>query len=259
IGYSTSSTSIFPSVVFGARAFNQVGGLSEGEATIFNGIGAQQASGNRWGDYSSLSVDPVDECTFYYVNEYYPAGLTQFNWHTRVGKFKFDSCTPPARGKITGKVTDCLTGLPIVGAVITSSDGRSAATGSDGRYTINAPPGSYTVSASDPFRNCDPAASQSASVAEGGTATADFCLTGDSKLNLGHVTIDDSLGNNNGIVNRDECIKLTIGISNDGCIADSNISAVLSTTTPGVTVNQALSAYPDMIVNTNGTNVTPYA
>jgi hypothetical protein len=259
IGYSTSSTSVFPSVAFGARAFNQVGGLSEGEATIFNGIGAQQASGNRWGDYSSLSVDPVDECTFYYVNEYYPAGLTQFNWHTRVGKFKLDTCTPPVRGQITGKVTDCLTGLPIVGAVIMSSDGRSAATGSDGRYTINTPPGSYTVAASDPFRNCNPAASKNVSVSAGGTATADFCLTGDSKLNLGPVTIDDSLGNHNGIVNRDECIKLTINISNDGCIADSNISAVLSTTTPGVSVNQALSAYPNMKVNENGNNLTPYA
>src|SRR4029453_2083026 len=84
-------------------------------------------------------------------------------------------------------------------------------------------------------------------------------LTGDSKLNLGPVAIDDSLGNDNGIVNRDECIKLTIGISNDGRIADSNISAVLSTSTPGVTVNQALSAYPNLIVNTSGNNVTPYA
>ena len=259
IGYSTSSTTVFPSVVFGARAFNQIGGLSEGEATIFPGQGSQQASGNRWGDYSSLSVDPVDECTFYYVNEYYPTGLTPFNWHTRVGKFKLDSCTPPTKGQITGKVTDCVTGLPIVGAVVTSSDGRSGATGTDGRYTINAPPGSYTVAASDPFRNCNPAAPKNVNVADGGTATADFCLTGDAKLNLGPVTIDDSLGNNNGIVNRDECIKLTIGISNDGCIADSHISAVLSTTTPGVTVNQALSAYPNMAVNTNGTNVTPYA
>ncbi len=259
IGYSTSSTSVFPSVAFAARAFNQVGGLSEGEATIFNGFGSQQASGNRWGDYSSLSVDPVDECTFYYVNEYYPAGLTQFNWHTRVGKFKFDTCTSPAKGKITGKVTDCLTGLPIVGAVVTASDGHSAATGADGRYTINVPPGGYTVAASDPFRNCDPAAPKNVSVTNGGTATADFCLTGDAKLNLGPVTIDDSGGNGNGIINRNECIKLTIGISNDGCIADSNISAVLSTTTPGVTVTQALSAYPDLLVNTSGNNVTPFA
>ena len=259
VGYSTSSTTVNPSINFGARSFDQVGGLDQGEATIFSGFGQQQASGNRWGDYSGLEVDPSDECTFWYVNEYYPAGLTQFNWHTRVGKFKFDGCTPPARGAITGKVTYCSTGAPVVGAIVQSSDGHSAATGADGTYTIMVPPGSYTVAASASIRNCNPAASQNVSVSDGGSATANFCLTGDSKLDLGPVAIDDSLGNGNGIINRDECIKLTVGIDNDGCIADSGISATLSTSTPGVTVNQALSAFPDMAINGSGNNVTPYA
>ena len=262
VGYSTSNLSTFPSVAFAARAFDQTGGLNEGEATIFSGLGSQALSGNRWGDYSSLQVDPVDECTFWYVNEYYPAGdrvTNQFNWHTRVGKFKFDGCTPPPSGKIQGRVTDCVTGLPIVGAIVQSSDGRSAATGADGTYSILTPPGSYTVGASDSFRNCNPSATQNVNVSNGGTATANFCLTGNSKLNLGTVAFDDSLGNDNDVINRDECIKLTIGISNDGCIADSNISATLSTATPGVDVNQALSAYPNLAVNTSGNNATPYA
>jgi hypothetical protein len=261
VGYSTSSASAgeYPSVAFAARAFNETGGLLQGEAKIFQGLGSQQASGNRWGDYSSLALDPVDECTFWYVNEYYPAGLTQFNWHTRVGAFKFDGCTPPSRGKITGKIIDCVTGLPIVGAVVQVSDGRSGATGADGTYSIPVPPGSYTIVASDPFRNCNPAAGQPVSVSDGGTATADFCLTGNSKINLGTVTLDDTLGNNNHIVNRDECVKVNLSVSNDGCIADSNISGTLSTSTPGVTVNQALSAFPSLAVDTSGNNATPYA
>jgi hypothetical protein len=261
VGYSTSSASAgeYPSVAFAARLFNETGGLLQGEAKIFQGLGSQQASGNRWGDYSSLALDPVDECTFWYVNEYYPTGLTQFNWHTRVGTFKFDSCTPPSRGKITGKITDCVTGLPIVGAVVQVSDGRSGATGADGTYSIPVPPGSYTVIASDPFRNCNPTAGQPVSVSDGGTATADFCLTGNSKINLGAVTIDDSLGNNNDIVNRDECVKVNLSVSNDGCIADSNISGTLSTSTPGVTINQALSAFPNLAIDTSGDNATPYA
>ena len=262
VGYSTSSTSVFPSVNFGARAFNETGGLLQGEATIFSGLGSQFASGNRWGDYSSLQLDPVDECTFWYVNEYYPVGnsiTNQFNWHTRVGTFKFDGCTPPARGTIQGKVTYCSTGAPVVGALVQTADGFSAATGPDGTYTIFVPPGSYTVSASDSFRNCNTAASQNVNVSNGGTATADFCLTGNAKLDLGTVKIDDSLGNNNLIVNRDECVKLTIGISNDGCLADTNIKATLSTATPGVTINQALSAYPGLVINASGNNVTPYA
>jgi len=113
VGFSISSTTVNPSINFGARSFDQVGGLDQGETTIFSGFGEQQASGNRWGDYSGLEVDPADECTFWYVDEYYPAGLTQFNWHTRVGNFKFDGCTPPARGAITGKVTYCSTGAPV--------------------------------------------------------------------------------------------------------------------------------------------------
>ncbi|HEX7253774.1 MAG TPA: carboxypeptidase-like regulatory domain-containing protein, partial [Thermoanaerobaculia bacterium] len=262
VGYSTSSPTVFPSVNFAGRAFNETGGLLQGEGTIFAGSGSQIGSGNRWGDYSALQLDPTDECTFFYVNEYYPPGdrnTNQFNFHTRVGSFRFASCTPPARGMIQGKVTDCVTGLPIVGALVTASDGHSDATAADGTYSISVPPGSYTVAASDSFRNCNPSGSQSVSVSDGGTATANFCLTGNSKLDLGAVTIDDSLGNNNGIVNRDECVKLTIGISNDGCIADSNISATLTTSTPGVSINQALSAYPDLVVNTSGTNITPYA
>src|SRR5262249_17710628 len=90
VGYSSPSTPVPPTVSFGARAFDDLGGLNEGEATIFAGIGMQQASGNRWGDYSALQLDPSDECTFFYVNEYYPDTLSQFNWHTRVGTFKFD-------------------------------------------------------------------------------------------------------------------------------------------------------------------------
>ena len=123
----SASTSVFPSVSFAGRAFTETGGLLQGEGTIFPGLGSQQASGNRWGDYSSLQLDPVDDCTFWYVNEYYPVGLSQFNWHTRVGNFKFAGCTPPARGTIHGKVTDCATGLPIVGALVQASDGHSIA------------------------------------------------------------------------------------------------------------------------------------
>ena len=62
----------------------------------------------RWGDYSSMTVDPSDDCTFWYVGEYL-ADNGQFNWHTRVGHFKFPNCgtndftirvTPPAGGTI---------------------------------------------------------------------------------------------------------------------------------------------------------------
>jgi hypothetical protein len=65
-----------------------------------DGGGSQIEGGNRWGDYSSMSVDPVDQCTFYYTNEYYTATVQGGRWNTRIGSFKFPTCesatpTPP--------------------------------------------------------------------------------------------------------------------------------------------------------------------
>ena len=47
--------------------------MTLGEGTIINGTGVQTTTNSRWGDYTSMNVDPVDDCTFWYVNEYYTA------------------------------------------------------------------------------------------------------------------------------------------------------------------------------------------
>ena len=66
--------------------------LAQGEETLFAGAGSQVGTQNRWGDYSDLSIDPVDDCTFWFTTEYYPAGVSSFNWRTRIGNFRFPSC-----------------------------------------------------------------------------------------------------------------------------------------------------------------------
>ena len=45
--------------------------MTLGEGTIINGSGVQTTTNSRWGDYTAMTVDPVDDCTFWYVNEYY--------------------------------------------------------------------------------------------------------------------------------------------------------------------------------------------
>jgi hypothetical protein len=45
----------------------------------------------RWGDYSAMSVDPTDDCTFWYTSMYYP--VSGLNWVTRIGSFKFSTCS----------------------------------------------------------------------------------------------------------------------------------------------------------------------
>ena len=90
IGYATSSTSMFPGIRYAGRlAADPLNDLSQGEAVMFNGTASQTS--NRWGDYSMTTVDPADGATFWHANEYY-ATTGSFNWHTRIGSFKFDSC-----------------------------------------------------------------------------------------------------------------------------------------------------------------------
>ena len=78
VGYSTSSTSVFPSISYAGRLLTDPPGtLAQGEATMFAGTGVQLGTSNRWGDYTNMSLDPADDATFWYTNQYYntsPAG-----------------------------------------------------------------------------------------------------------------------------------------------------------------------------------------
>jgi len=91
IGYSVSSTSVYPSVRYTGRQAADAPGTLGAEASIHGGTGSQGRSLNRWGDYSSLSVDPVDGCTMWYTTEYLKTDGT-FNWSTRIGTIKFPNC-----------------------------------------------------------------------------------------------------------------------------------------------------------------------
>jgi subtilisin-like proprotein convertase family protein len=95
LGFSVSSATISPSVRYTGRlATDPLGTMGQGEATIVSGAGAQTGGLTRWGDYSSLTLDPVDDCTFWYTQEYIGANGS-FNWRTRVGSFKFNNCGAP--------------------------------------------------------------------------------------------------------------------------------------------------------------------
>jgi hypothetical protein len=93
VGYSASSSSNFPAVRYTGRVPSDPAGTMESENSIIEGTGSQTtgSAASRWGDYSSMSVDPADDCTFWYTNEYLTTNGT-FNWNTRIGSFKFTSC-----------------------------------------------------------------------------------------------------------------------------------------------------------------------
>jgi hypothetical protein len=89
VGYSVSSGSMYPAIRFTGRVPGDTLGTLEGESSIFEGSGST-TSQSRWGDYTSMSLDPVDDCTFWYTNEYLQT-LTN-RWNTRIASFKFPGC-----------------------------------------------------------------------------------------------------------------------------------------------------------------------
>jgi hypothetical protein len=109
LGYSVSNgTDVYPGIRYTARmAGDPLGQMNLFEGIIMNGSGVQTTANSRWGDYTSMNVDPVDDCTFWYVNEYYevsglplplpppplpPPGTTA-PWQTRIASFQLPGCT----------------------------------------------------------------------------------------------------------------------------------------------------------------------
>jgi hypothetical protein len=96
VGYSVSSSSVDPSVRFAARLATDPVSTLGAEVSAVAGGGVQNGSTSngpltRWGDYSAMTVDPVDDCTFWYTQEYMKT-TGSFNWNTRIASFKFPSC-----------------------------------------------------------------------------------------------------------------------------------------------------------------------
>ena len=93
LGYSKSSSSLYPAIVATGRlSTDAANAMRVTETTIKPGTGFQTHSSGRWGDYTQLTVDPVDDCTFWYTNEYYNAGASSAGWSTFIGSFDLGDC-----------------------------------------------------------------------------------------------------------------------------------------------------------------------
>jgi Ca2+-binding RTX toxin-like protein len=110
VGYSVSNgTSVNPGIRYAGRlAGDPAGLLAQGEAVMMAGGGSQTDAASRWGDYAAMSVDPEDDCTFWFTSEYYPATSPR-GWHTRIGHFSFPTCDVPPEPTVSvsdAKVTE---------------------------------------------------------------------------------------------------------------------------------------------------------
>jgi len=92
VGYSVGNSTVFPGIRYTGRLKGDpLGQMTLGEASIIEGSGSQLSRGSRWGDYTAMTVDPADDCTFWYVNEYYKTTSVNL-WSTRIGNFRLPGC-----------------------------------------------------------------------------------------------------------------------------------------------------------------------
>ena len=179
LGYSVSSNNTYPSIRYTGRLVSDpLGTLPQGEAELIAGSGCQEHLSGRWGDYSMMAIDPVDDCTFWYTQEYY-AVTGNAPWQTRIGSFRFPDCTLGPQGTLAGQVYDADTSAGIVGATVEASSSstqtQSTTTGTGGLYSMLLLSDTYTVTAS--AYGYRPNTISPVDVLSGTTTTLDIPLT----------------------------------------------------------------------------------
>lgn len=92
LGYSVSSSSLSPGIRIAGRLRNDIRNSVRGEINVQTGTGSQTASAQRWGDYSTMQIDPADDCTFWFTTQYI-VNTAGADWATRIIGFKFNNCT----------------------------------------------------------------------------------------------------------------------------------------------------------------------
>jgi|Deesub1362A_J573_1020465.scaffolds.fasta_scaffold00162_33 hypothetical protein len=155
LGYSISSNTMYPSIGYvGRLSTDPLGTLPQGEGIIILGGGSQTHSSSRWGDYSSMSVDPVDDCTFWYTQEYYQT-TSSSGWQTRIASFRFPSCGAPTGDPVPDIKANGSDGPvnvsqgSVLSVTVTLDPGNRAGDDADWWMAANTPFGWYSYNGTD--------------------------------------------------------------------------------------------------------------
>ena len=238
-----------------------LGQLPQGETSLVEGTGSQTGT-NRWGDYSMMTIDPVDGCTFWYTQMY--LHTTGGSWTTQIGSFKFPSCGLP-KGWIEGTVYDSTTMAGIAGAPVVAQGPDATLTvetDANGHYAMILPGDTYTLTAG-PLLPGYPVAAvvTDVTVTAGSTLTLDIPLGPMPNLAERSATVDDNVagGNGNGYPEPGESgLLLWNSVTNTGSATATDIGAYVIPLTPGVTMVIDNSTYPDIPAGQTMTNTTPF-
>ncbi len=236
VGYSVSNGStIHPSIAYAGRLASDPSGTLGAEVNVITGTGSQNAGLTRWGDYSAMTVDPVDDCTFWYTQEYMKT-TGSFNWNTRIANFKFPGC---GGGGGTPAVALSPTSLKFSATVLNiTSAGKVVILTNTGTGTLNI----SSISSSGDFhiksKTC------SSTVAAGASCTVTVTFTPTAAGNrTGNLTFTDDASNS----------PQSVALSGTGV----SISFTPKTTNYGtVTVGNSLSK--NITVNNVGTGTVTF-
>jgi hypothetical protein len=210
LGYSASSLDTYPSLRYTGRlSSDEPGTMPQGEANLVSGNNSQTLYG-RWGDYFSMAVDPVDDCTFWFTGQY--IGASANLWQTRVGAFRFPSCT--GAGTATPSNTPTITHTPTVTGTPTATN-TSTSTGTATATTTSTP--TNTPPALDAYARFAP--SSPLTVTVGSKFILDLMVNGGTSsvvATQNYLTFTSSLLQN-------------VSATQAGCVATNTISPDLAT------------------------------
>jgi len=91
MGYSIGSSTLSPGIRIAGRTRGDLPSTIRGELSVKVGSGNQTSTAQRWGDYSTMQIDPDDDCTFWFTTEY-TNNTSSANWGTQIVSFRFNSC-----------------------------------------------------------------------------------------------------------------------------------------------------------------------
>jgi len=177
LGYSKSGPGINPGIFLTSREAGDPSGTLRAEQTVWTGSGSQLPDLGRWGDYSSIETDPVDDCTFWYTTQYLAENGT-FNWHTRIANYRASTCSGASKTNTTTAISSdtpdpSVTGQAYVVAFSVTPAGPGTPTGT---VTVSDAAGA-TCSASVATANCTLPSSSA------GSRTLTATYAGDANFN----------------------------------------------------------------------------
>jgi hypothetical protein len=263
MGFSTSSSSLHPGLRYTGRlAGDALNTMSQGEGTIITGAGSQTGQSlSRWGDYSAMTVDPSDDCTFWYTNEYIPANGA-FNWKTRIGSFKFAGCGGTATNdfSISASPTSLSLGANASGTS-TISTATTAGTAQTVNLTVSGTPAGATASLSPTSVTSGGSATLTvnAGTAAAGTYTLTVTGTGTSATHTATVTLTVTAANDFSISASPTSLSLAANTSGTSTISTATTSGAAQTvnlTVSGTPAGATASLSPTSVTSGGSATLT---